>query len=145
MLSGPSASPAAPHHPILMHYHSPAWLSLFLLFCLLCRIRLLVSTLPFRPYQVSYNDIVATHVYQTLLYLVVMACALLGASFLVSSFLLTLEQVSMARNEYEKRMEYLESYMTSNGLPEDLRKNIFSYFDYLWHSQKGVEEDKGKR
>eukprot|EP01104_Vermistella_antarctica_P008758 TRINITY_DN2214_c4_g1_i1.p1 TRINITY_DN2214_c4_g1~~TRINITY_DN2214_c4_g1_i1.p1 ORF type:complete len:1101 (+),score=275.99 TRINITY_DN2214_c4_g1_i1:440-3742(+) len=51
-----------------------------------------------------------------------------------------LAKMDMASSRHEKKMQGLQMFFNNRDVPQDLRKRITNYYEYLWSRQEGVAD-----
>jgi len=91
---------------------------------------------------VGYGDITPGRTSEYLLAGVVM---LLGASlyaFIIGGVASLLSNIHLSRNRYREHTEAVEQYLRARQVPMALGDRVHSYYEYLWHRRKGLDEGK---
>ena len=70
----------------------------------------------------------------------VIACSTLMYSAIIANMSTLLLSSDQAWNDHRRRVEVLKAFMRHRKLPTRLRQRIQNFLDYLWATQKGINE-----
>jgi hypothetical protein len=90
---------------------------------------------------VGYGDITPVTISQTAYATGVMILGVAIYGYVISSVTTLLSNIDVARNQYIKTMEKVNSFCSYNELPEQLQKRIRSYHEYIFESRLGYKEN----
>jgi hypothetical protein len=91
---------------------------------------------------IGYGDITP---HTNLEYGFVTLIMLLGATmyaYIIGNIASIISNIDTLKNDHEGRKESLMTYLRQNNTPSDLTEKVNNYFDYIWRSRKGVNENE---
>lgn len=91
---------------------------------------------------VGYGDIVAKSAPQMLLACTVQILGVGVFGYILSNVASMLARLDAARDHHLQILDRVETYMTYNHLPSQLRGRVRSYYRYIWETHRGYDDSE---
>lgn len=78
-------------------------------------------------------------------YVFVVVVMLLGATmyaYIIGNIASIISNIDTLKNDHDGRKDSLLTYLRQNHTPDNLMDKVNNYFDYIWRSKKGVNENE---
>jgi Cyclic nucleotide-binding domain/Ion transport protein len=73
-----------------------------------------------------------------------MAVQILGAGaygYIIGNIANMLANIDMAKSRHQERVDRINSFMKSKKIPQNLQEQVFQYYNYLWETRKGYNDE----
>lgn len=92
---------------------------------------------------IGYGDITPNHS-RNMEMIFTMAVEILGAGaygYIIGNIANMLTNIDMAKARHQERVDRINSFMKSKKIPERLQEQVYQYYNYLWETRKGYNDE----